>query len=130
MNETQKNIAAKQMDRLVGERQAFIDAHLQRLSALQNERVTLIGSLTVASIRADGAPADVEAFVAKIEKLVDCLTGSSRRRQFEELKALLKDVNVHQLAPDIVWAAKQAGVVLFDEPAKVVADAPKLVSEG
>lgn len=125
MNETQKRFAEKHMERLTAEREAFIDAHTKRLSGMQNERANLIGSLTVAAIRADGPPVDVEKFALGIEALVDRLSAANRRKQFEELKALLKEINVHALAPDVVWAAKQAGVTLFDEPAS-----PKLVTEG
>lgn len=119
------------MERLIAERNQIISQHLEEMNKEQAVEGSAINAVLLAAVQHGGLPplADHASFFASAKALAKIVSDDQLSRRANNVKELLKHLNIHQATPALVWACKRAGVELFDPDPRDAEDAgPKLVA--
>lgn len=121
MNETTKKYGEKRMIHLSKEQEERIAAQsVQKIQAfigeaaqIQSRRCEVMVALLSAAVTRDGVDkVNVEKCRALAHEAVD----ADSRQKWTDLKALFAELAINGPQPHLEWAARQVGVVLFDNP--------------
>lgn len=107
---TEKALAEMQQQRT-----AAIQHHCDELNKYLAIKNSALNATILGAIQQGGVPAvaDQDDFLARCTALADKLSSKQLREKAEGLKMVLKECNVHEVPPPLVWGAKLAGVDLF-----------------
>ncbi len=106
------------MERLLNERNQAAQQHLEEMNKQLAVEGSAINAVFLAAIQHGGLPAagSEESFFQQCKAVAKTVSDDQLLTRATKVKALLKDLNIHQAPAAIEWSCKQVGVTLFDAP--------------
>lgn len=119
------------MEQLLKERDATMQEHLNQLNNAQAVKGSALNSVVLAAVQHGGLPpvSQQAAFFEAAKNLATIISDEQLVNRAKGIKALVKELNVHQARDAIVWSCKEAGVDLFDADPRDQAVVKTLVAE-
>ncbi len=123
MDETKARYAAKrsiiltkeQEEKIAQQNHQAIQNYVNELNQVQARRFELGSALLISAHTGSiGDTFDPDALVTQCRATAEKMVAADMTQKFEGLKSLFRELDVRGPIPALEWAAKQAGVTLFD----------------
>lgn len=122
MSETKQKYATKRLihvtkeqeERMAQQSHAKVQTFVNEANQIQARRFELSSALLIAEVTRNGSLSTSSSDVDRCRSLASKMVGDDSFQKWTDLKALFVELDVRGPQPALEWAAKQAGVTLFD----------------
>ncbi len=107
-------LSREQEEKMAAQAAQKVQNFVQEAAMIQGRRCEVMVALLAAQVTHAGVDALSESAIEKCRLAAHLAVAADARQKWSDLKLLFEELGINGPQPHLEWAAKQAGVTLFD----------------